>query len=246
MSRWRRTRSRVLPESLRGKEVLLGGGTGGLGGASRRLLASEGAHLILGYRSNQNRAHEFEPFGELVQADITQAEDREKLLDAAPELYGLVVFAGDPARSKAAGDLEAALRVSNEVNYLGPILLARQAADRMRARATKGAIVLISTRQALAVFPGSTAYAGAKAALLHAARILAKECRGPANIRVNTICPGVMAAGMAEASIASGKYDRYRDEGAISRFGRPEDVARAVRLFLEPDKIGRASCRERV
>ena len=224
-----------MPESLRGKQVLLVGGTGGLGAASTRLLAGEGARLILGYRSNHDRAREFEQFGELVKADITRAEEREKLLDAAPDLYGLVVFAGDPARSKAPGELEAALRLSMEVNYFGPILLAREAADRMRSRATAGAIVLFSTMQAVAAFPGSTAYAGAKAALLHAARILAKECRGSANIRVNTICPGVMAAGMAEASIASGKYDRYRDEGVISRFGRPEDVAGAVRLFLEPD-----------
>jgi NAD(P)-dependent dehydrogenase (short-subunit alcohol dehydrogenase family) len=85
------------------------------------------------------------------------------------------------------------------------------------------------------LFPGSTAYAAAKAALLHAARILAKECRGPANIRVNVISPGVIAAGMAKASIDSGKYDRYREEGIVHRFGAPADVARAVRLFVEPD-----------
>jgi len=127
------------------------------------------------------------------------------------------------------------MRRSMEVNYLGPILLAREATDRMKSRGVAGAIVLISTMQAMALFPGSTAYAGAKIALLHAARILAKECRGPANIRVNVISPGVMAAGMAEASIASGKYDRYRDEGSVHRFGAPGDVARAVRFFLEPD-----------
>ena len=44
-----------------------------------------------------------------------------------------------------------------------------------------------------------------------------------------------MAAGMAQASIASGKYDRYRSEGIIDRFGHPGDVARAVRFLLEPD-----------
>jgi NAD(P)-dependent dehydrogenase (short-subunit alcohol dehydrogenase family) len=89
--------------------------------------------------------------------------------------------------------------------------------------------------QAVALFPGSTAYAAGKAALLHAARILAKECRGRQNVRVNVIAPGVMQAGMAEASIASGKYDRFLQEGTIARFGRAEDVARAVRFFLEPD-----------
>ena len=52
---------------------------------------------------------------------------------------------------------------------------------------------------------------------------------------MNVISPGVMAAGMAESSIAAGKYDRYRSEGIVDRFGRPADVARAVRFFLEPD-----------
>ena len=45
----------------------------------------------------------------------------------------------------------------------------------------------------------------------------------------------VTAAGMAEASIASGKYDRFINEDVISRFGRADDIARAVRFFLEPD-----------
>ena len=224
-----------MPESLRGREVILVGGSGGVGGASTELLAGEGARLTISYRSNPERAQQFEKFGVIVQADITRADDRAKLLDLAPELYGIVIFAGDPARAKGPEEMEAAMRRSMEVNYLAPVLLAREAADRMKRRGTPGAVVLISTMQAMALFPGSTAYAGAKIALLHAARILAKECRGPANIRVNVISPGVIAAGMAQASIDAGKYDRYRDEGVVHRFGAPADVARAARLFLEPD-----------
>ena len=40
---------------------------------------------------------------------------------------------------------------------------------------------------------------------------------------------------MARASIDGGKYDPYVEQGIIPRFGRPEDVARVVRLLLEPD-----------
>lgn len=224
-----------MPDSLAGREVVLVGGAGGVGAASTELLAAAGARLTIGYRSNYGRALAFAEFGRIVQADITVDADRHKLLDAAPEIYGLVVFAGDPARAKTAGELEQAMRLSLEVNYLGPTLLAREAAVRMKSRGAPGSIVLISTMQAVALFPGSTAYAGAKVALLHAARILARECRGPSNIRVNVVSPGVIAAGMAEASIATGKYDRFRDEGTIHRFGQPHDVARAVRFFLEPD-----------
>jgi NAD(P)-dependent dehydrogenase (short-subunit alcohol dehydrogenase family) len=200
-------------------EILLVGGAGGLGAASAELLTGEGAHVVI---SSRHRG---------LRADITKAEDRKWLLDAVPKLYGLVVFAGDPAR----GPAEEAMRVSHAENYEGPILLAREAAERMKQRRMAGAIILFSTMQAVALFPGSTVYAGEKAALLHAARILAKECRGPVNIRVNVIAPGVMAAGMAEASIASGKYERYIQDGVIPRYGKAADVARAVRFLLEPD-----------
>jgi meso-butanediol dehydrogenase / (S,S)-butanediol dehydrogenase / diacetyl reductase len=204
---------------IAGLEILLAGGAGGLGSASAELLKSEGANVTVSSRTHG------------IRADITIADDRKRLLEAIARLYGLVVFTGSPAR----GELGDAMRISHQVNYEGPILLAREAAERMRASGTQGAIVLFSTMQAVALFPGSTAYAGEKAALLHAAKILAKECRGAANIRVNVIAPGVMAAGMAEASIAAGKYERYLKDGSIPRYGKAEDVARAVRFLLEPD-----------
>jgi NAD(P)-dependent dehydrogenase (short-subunit alcohol dehydrogenase family) len=205
--------------TIAGLEILLAGGAGGLGSTTAALLEAEGARVVI---SSRNQG---------LRADITKAADRKGLLAAVPKLYGLVVFTGTPAR----GAVEDAMRQSHEVNYEGPILLAREAAERMKALGTPGAIVLFSTMQAIGLFPGSTAYAGEKAALLHSARILAKECRGGTNIRVNVIAPGVMAAGMAEASIASGKYDRYLTDGVIPRYGKAADVARAVRFFLEPD-----------
>jgi pteridine reductase len=183
------------------------------------LLKAEGASVVISSRQHG------------IRADITLAQDRKRLLDSLPKLYGLVVFTGTPAR----GEIGEAMRISHQVNYEGPILLAREAAERMKARGTQGAIVLFATMQAVALFPGSTAYAGEKAALLHAARILAKECRGEANIRVNVIAPGVIAAGMAQTSIASGKYERHLKDGVIPRYGKADDVARAVRFLLEPD-----------
>jgi NAD(P)-dependent dehydrogenase (short-subunit alcohol dehydrogenase family) len=224
-----------LPEALLDREVILAGGSGGLGAATAELLAAEGARLVVSYLSNAERAAKLAALAKLVQADLTVLHDRQRLLDEAPNVYGLVVFAGHPSRISDPSELEEAIRLSNEQNYLGPIMLAREAAVRMKERGTPGSIVLFSTMQAISLFPGSTAYAAAKASLLHAARILAKECRGPSNIRVNVISPGVTAAGMAEASISSGKYDRYLEHEIIPRFGRPLDIARAVRFFLEPD-----------
>jgi NAD(P)-dependent dehydrogenase (short-subunit alcohol dehydrogenase family) len=105
----------------------------------------------------------------------------------------------------------------------------------MAEKETRGAIVLVSSMQGVQPFEGSLAYAGPKAALVHAARILAKEYGGPADIRVNVVAPGVTIAGMARASVDAGKYDPFYERGAIPRFGRPEDVAKAIRFLLEPD-----------
>jgi len=220
---------------LSGLEVILAGGSGGLGSATAELLAAEGARLIVSYRSNEQRAVKLASIAKVVQADITLAEDRTRLLDSATSLYALVVFTGDPSRVQDPAQLEAAARKAQDVNYLGPVLLAREAAARMQAAGTEGAVVLFSTMQAVALFPGSTAYAGAKASLQYAAKLMAKELRGKPNIRVNVIAPGVTAAGMAEASIASGKYDHMIANGTLPRFGRAIDIARAVRFFLEPD-----------
>jgi 3-oxoacyl-[acyl-carrier protein] reductase len=232
------------PSALEGREIVLAGGAGGIGAAVANLLLAEGARIVIGYRANRERAERWADSATVVQADLASAADRARLLDAAPSIYGLVVLAGDPARIADPAATEAAMLRSHEVNYLGPILLAREAAERMAAVGTPGAIVLISTMQANALFPGSTAYAAQKAALQTAARILAKERRGAANIRVNVVSPGVTAAGMAEASIAAGKYDRYIADNTIARFGRAADVARAVRFFLEPDNYvtGQALC----
>jgi NAD(P)-dependent dehydrogenase (short-subunit alcohol dehydrogenase family) len=220
---------------LDGRQMILAGGSGGLGAATARLLANDGARLIVSFLQNRLRAQQLNTVAEIMQADLGAEKDRTNLLDLAPELYGLVVFSGDPARVKSVDELEAAMQQSYRANFLGPVLLAREAATRMKARGIPGAIVLISTMQAVSTFEGSTAYATQKAALIQAGKILAKECRGRANVRVNIVCPGVNQAGMAEASIASGKYDRYVNDDLVPRFGKADDVARVVRFLLEPD-----------
>jgi 3-oxoacyl-[acyl-carrier protein] reductase len=224
-----------MPESLRDKEIVVVGGSGGIGAAVTEALLAEGARLVISYRTNRDRAAQWQAAATVLQADLAQTVDRSRLLDAAPALYGLVVLAGNPARISGPAEVDAAAQLSHDANYLGPILLAREAADCMRATSTPGAVVMVSTMQANALFPGSTIYASQKAALQHAALILAKECRGPTNIRVNVVSPGITAAGMAEASIAAGKYQRFVQDGVIGRYGRAIDVARAIRFFLEPD-----------
>jgi NAD(P)-dependent dehydrogenase (short-subunit alcohol dehydrogenase family) len=233
--------------SLAGRVVLVSGGVGGLGAAITALLLQEGALPVVGYRANRGRALVFQQklqdlhggLVTLVEGDVADAEVRQRCLEAAlavkGELYGLVALTGDPARVKPEALDGAALQASFSANFEAPVLLARACADTMRKQATRGAIVLLSSMQGVHPFEGSLAYAAPKAALVHAARILAKEQGGTADIRVNVVAPGATTAGMARASIDSGKYDTYVERGVIPRFGRPEDVAKVVRFLLEPD-----------
>jgi NAD(P)-dependent dehydrogenase (short-subunit alcohol dehydrogenase family) len=233
--------------ALAGRVVLVAGGTGGLGSATVALLARDGATVVAGYLSDRERAERLKQALEakydckihLVAGDISTADVRTSYIHCADSLgqglYGMVCFTGDPGRVKFDDVTESHLQDSFAKNYVGPLLLAREAANRMINRGNKGSIVMLSTMQAVAPFESSINYAGPKTALIGAARVMAKQWGGPEGIRVNVVAPGVNRAGMALKSIESGKYDFYVEQKIIPRFGRPEDIARVVRLLLEPD-----------
>ncbi len=229
--------------SLARRVILAPGGAGGLGAATVALLAAEDAQVVVGYRQNRSRAEKLAQTlnargpgrVHLYEGDLRQPEARLQLVEQGASLgdiYGLVNFLGDPARADFPTLDDRAMTDSLATNYIAPVLLARDVAAHMQERKVSGGLVFLASMQAVAEFEGSVNYAGAKAALVHAARVLARQWK---TLRVNVVAPGVTMSGMARASIESGKYDAYMAQGAIPRFGRPEDVARVVRLLLEPD-----------
>jgi NAD(P)-dependent dehydrogenase (short-subunit alcohol dehydrogenase family) len=234
-------------QTLRGKVILVAGGTGGLGCALVARLLMERAIPIVGYRSNHARATEVkakleELYGGtvyLVQGDIQRGADRRHYLDFASQfgdgVQGVVCFVGDPARVNFENLESTHLTKSFDDNFVGPILLAKEAGEWMIRQQTPGSLVLLSSMQAVGLFEGSLNYSAPKASLIHACRILAKQWSGKHNIRINVVAPGATIVGMAESSVGSGKYDQYIEKGSVYRFGLPEDVAKAVRFLLEPD-----------
>jgi NAD(P)-dependent dehydrogenase (short-subunit alcohol dehydrogenase family) len=232
-------------KNLEGKTVIVAGGTGGLGSALVALLAHEGAKLIVGYRWNRERAEslraaiqeQFKTTIELVAGDIAEPniiEDYVAAVQKASEpLAGAAISPGDPARVALEALTRETMTASLESNYIGPVLLAKRLGEIMENSNDGGNIVMLATMQAIAPFASSVNYAAPKAALVHAAKILAQQWN---KVTVNVVAPGATVSGMAESSVRSGKYDRHITSGAISRFGRPEDVARAVRFFLEPSQ----------
>lgn len=175
----------------------------------------------------------------LVAGDLCELESRRRYVEAAVQLtgriHGLACFVGDPARVSFEDLTAENLVHSYEMNFVGPVLIAKAVAEQMIATEVSGSIVLLSSMQGIGLFEQSLNYAAPKSSLVHACRILAKQWSGRANLRISVVAPGATIAGMAEASVSAGKYDGYVEMGAVSRFGRPEDVARAVRFLLEPD-----------
>lgn len=232
---------------IAGKVMLLAGGTGGLGLATAALLVTEGAYPILAYRSDRGRAEWAQqklqdlyggPVG-LAQGDLATPDGRRAVIEVAlgakKRIDGFVSFLGDPSRSRTVDLDDAKLQSAFAANATAPLLLARDVARSMVETKTPGSIVLVSSMQGVHPFEGGLAYGASKAALAHGALILAKEFGGRTGISVNVVAPGATTAGMARASIDSGKYDPPIDRGVIARFGRPEDVARAIRALLDPD-----------
>ena len=229
---------------MKSKTVILAGGSGGLGSALALRLAARGAIPVIGCSRDSERGERLASdirkqhgiSAPVVVGDVLDDKTRGRLIEAARSsggLYGLVPLVGEPARVPIETATAEDLLASTRINFVAPILMARDFAA--VAAGDDASIVFVSTMQAIGVFPGSTAYAGPKAALAHSARILAKQWGGSDRIRVNVVAPGVTTAGMAHKSVAGGKYDPFIEKDVITRFGRADDVARAIEMFLEPD-----------
>ncbi len=231
---------------LEGLVVAVLGASSGLAEASLQALAERGAHLVLmgrrrevlEERARQVRQRWDRPV-QVVVGDIQDEETWHRLWAAMIDLpgrpFGWVCLVGDPGRLPADQWSVPNLARLFAVNAAAPLLALRDWARRMKATGHDGNAVLFASMQAVYPIEDSLPYALGKAALVHGARILAKEFGTPPPIRVNVIAPGVTEAGMALTSIAQGKYRPYVERGVIPRYGRPEDVARAVVFLMTPD-----------
>ena len=185
--RYRAHRYDFPEKALAGRTVVVAGGTGGLGSAFVALLAKEGARMIVGYRTNSHRAkklartmkEQFHADLKLVSGDILDPAVRRSYIDAVRQTgrlpAGAAIFPGDPARVSFESLTREAISASFDSNYTGPMLLARDLGAMMESSDAGGNLVLLATMQGVAPFPSSLAYAAPKAALVHAARVLAQQ-----------------------------------------------------------------------
>jgi len=240
-----------MPGRMAGRVALVTGGGGGIGEATGRLFAEEGAAVTL--LDTDAAAVESSAAGILravpgaqVQAltgDVTRESDVRRIVDETAARWGalhtLVNVAGvrvyAPLADAAAADWERIIGV----NVLGTAHCCKAALPRLRA-AGRGTIVNVSSVYGVMGRIGMGQYDTTKAAVLGFTRSLAVE-EAPHRVRVNAVCPGgtitpyhirrAAARGVSEAEMRT----QRAGDNLLGRWAEPREVAYPI-LFLASDE----------
>jgi meso-butanediol dehydrogenase / (S,S)-butanediol dehydrogenase / diacetyl reductase len=233
---------------LEGKGAIVSGGGTGIGAATARSFAREGAKVVVtGRRTEPLESVAAETGGLPVPGDVTERGAAEAAVAAAVERFGgldVVVANAGTGFGGTAGDVDdERWQRTLDVNVTGVLRLVRAALPRLIERGG-GSIVLVSSTSGLVSATDSAAYVTSKHALLGLARSIAVDY-GPKGIRANALCPGwvVTPMGDGEMDTVAARRGITRDEAyalttatvPLRRPATPEEIA-ACALFLASDE----------
>ena len=231
---------------IEGSSAIVTGGGSGLGEATARLLAAQGA-IVHVLDRNEAAAREIaaEIGGVPVAGDVASEEDGRRAVDTAAKagdgLRILVNCAGIASAGRMLGkegvlplaDFERVIRI----NLVGTFNMMRLAAERMAAApeledGARGVIVNTASVAAFEGQIGQVAYSASKGGILSMALPAAREL-GRFGIRVNTVAPGIFLTPLLSAL----PQETQESLGAAipypSRLGHPSEFADAVRFLIE-------------
>jgi 3-oxoacyl-[acyl-carrier protein] reductase len=230
---------------LAGKVAVITGSSQGIGAATCRLLAANGAKVVVNGRDQARlqatvakiRADGGEAIG--VAGDVSELQALERLREQAERTYGPVEVLGafvggggpppGPTAQLTEAEWDAAIRGNLDVTFLTLKCFLPGMVQRGR-----GAIVtMASTAARLASgdrIGAPTAYAVAKAGVVRLTQEVAKEVAGR-GVRVNCVSPSTTLTERLEAMIPQDRKAQLTAMHPLGRLGTPEDVAHAV-LFL--------------
>ena len=221
-----------------------GAGLNGLGFATAKMLAAQGARVVITDLEGARPADAAAQLGAQhlgLVVDVTRKADVDAAVARIVEQFGridvLVNNAGITQPRKTvditAADYDAVLDVS-----LRGTLLCSQAVIPVMQKQRSGAIVCISSVSAQrgGGILGGPHYSAAKAGVLGLARAMAREL-GPDNVRVNCITPGLITTDINKDKLSAERKAEIAETIPLARLGVPADVAGAV-LFLASDLSG--------
>ncbi|HEY6993518.1 MAG TPA: glucose 1-dehydrogenase [Xanthobacteraceae bacterium] len=226
---------------LTGRVALVTGASSGLGVRFAEVLAGEGAAVVLVARRADRlaavkaRIEEAGGRAVAIAADVLDREAMTRAFNAAEKAFGtatiLVNNAGVAHADRAVEMPEAEWRRVIGTDLDAVFFWAQEAARRMLAAGTGGAIVNIASVLGFGVAKGTAAYAVAKAGVIQLTKALALELAFK-GIRVNAIAPGWIVTELNRDYLMSEQGAAIRREIPVGRFGEERDLDGALLLLV--------------
>jgi acetoacetyl-CoA reductase len=230
---------------LQGAVAVVTGGSRGIGAAIAEDLGRAGAKVVVNYSGSKEPAEELaEKINQVggggeavvVQADVSDPEDAQRLIDEAVENFGRVDVLINNAGINADAtidklDIESWDQVV-QLDLNGCFYTVHAALPHMMEQES-GAIVNMSSFVGEAGNMGQANYSAAKAGLLGYTKTAALEL-AQSGITVNAVCPGFIETDMVGA-IPEEMQEKILKTIPMGRFGKPEEIAQAVRFCIEND-----------
>ena len=235
-------------DRLKGKVAIVTGAASGIGRATSKLFAAEGAKVVC-----VDRAKEVEDTARAIKdaggtalallADASSESDVANAVDTAVKEYGkLDIFYANAGISGGGQrpffELDAAdWRAVLDVNLIG-VFLAIKHASRVMIPNKTGSIVCTASVAGIRSGAGGGPYSASKAGVINLATVAANYLAGT-NVRVNAICPGIIETGMTKPIFdyakQRGTEGRIGQLNPLKRHGVPEEIANMA-LFLASDE----------
>jgi NAD(P)-dependent dehydrogenase (short-subunit alcohol dehydrogenase family) len=232
-----------MTKSLTGKVALVTGGSRGIGGASARALADQGANVAISYVASADKAEavvqELKARGvdaKAFKADQASPAEVDRLVNDVAKHFGRLDILVNNAAVSAGGGVDdpnadtAALARQDAINVHG-VVTAIRAASKLMGHG--GRIVTIGSYLATrASFPGLADYTAGKAAIVGYSKGAARDL-GPRGITVNVLQPGSIDTDMNPKD--GGDFaEAQRTQHALQRFGTAEEIAAGVVFLTSP------------
>jgi 3-oxoacyl-[acyl-carrier protein] reductase len=231
---------------LAGRVVLITGAARGIGAATARAFAGEGARVAVNYLTSRDEAEVLAaslPDAIAVQADVSDEGEIDRLFAAVVDRYGrvdvCVCNAAIYSPAAPAVDIDAdRFRRIVDTNLVGTFLVARAFLRRVREQGS-GNLILIGSTAGIFGEEGQADYAATKAALTGGLLpTLKNEIARLAPLgRVNAVCPGWTETEMAAPALTEpGRLDRITQTMPLRKVAQPDDVAWQV-VVLASDRL---------
>jgi NAD(P)-dependent dehydrogenase (short-subunit alcohol dehydrogenase family) len=225
---------------LDGKVALITGAGSGIGQATSRIFAREGAKLVLADVVEEGGNRTLKIVQDLggnaifVKCDVAQWSDVEAAVNQAVQTYGRIDCAFNNAGIEGKGGNTHECTQENwdrvmAINLTGVWLCMKAEIVQMLKQGGNGAIVNTSSGAGLAGVRGMPAYVAAKHGVAGLTRAAALEY-GKQNIRINAVCPGPIRTPMMGRLLQNrpNAEERFARSGPLKRLGEPEEIGEAV------------------